>query len=157
MHSLLWPAINFFVFIALLAWAVKKPFKAMLLDRHEQLKNDIDHTRVQLAEAQKKFQEYSRRIQTLDQEVAQIVQSAREEAESSKVRILTEAKRTADSIVIDAKRSAEGLVAEYKDKVRSDLANQVIVRAEQMVKQKLSQDDRDRLKRDFSRQVETAQ
>ena len=148
--------INFVIFVSILGFLLRKPLKSMIAERHNTLRVDIEATREQLAEAQKKFQDYSLRIQSLDQEVATIVQEARMEAEASRVRIITQAKRMADGVIIDAKRGAESMVGEYKQQVRSDLANQVIARAEQMIRQKLNEADRERLKNDFWQQVGVA-
>jgi uncharacterized protein YccT (UPF0319 family) len=88
-------------------------------------------------------------------EITTLVQEVRAEAESAKVRILTEARRTADQLVIDSKRATESMFAEFKDQVRIDLANQVIVRAEAILKTKMTGDVREAMKKDFSKQVES--
>lgn len=156
MSGLIYPFINFAILVGALFYFLKTPVKAFVATRHTDLKSELDRVEKKLAEAQKQYQEYAHRLSTMDAEIASLVQQTRTEAESSKVKIITEAKRMADEIVIDSKRSGESMMAEFKDRIRSELAEQVISRAESLVRTRMTNDVREQLRKDFSEQVESA-
>lgn len=155
LSSLLYPFINFAILVGALFYFLKAPTKAFVRARHSNLKDELDRVQVKLADAQRQYSEYSQRLSTMDAEITNLVQTVRSEAESTKVKIITEARRSADQIVIDSKRTAEAMMSEFKDQVRVDLANQVIARAEVLLKTKMTGDVREQLKKDFSKQVES--
>jgi F-type H+-transporting ATPase subunit b len=157
MSSLLYPFINFAILVGGLFYFLKTPTKEFVRGRHLSLKEELDRVQLKLVEAQKQYQEYSHRLSSMDAEITSLVQSVRSEAESTKVKILTEARRLADQIVIDSKRNSESMLVEFKDQVRVDLANQVIARAETLLKSKMTGAVHEQMKKDFSKQVENVQ
>lgn len=154
MSELLPKFFNLAILVGVLAYYCRKPLKEFLFERHRVLKDELESTQAKLSEAQKKFQDYSARLQSLETEIAQLIQASRQEAEQSKVRILTEAKKMADTIIVDAKRASETMKNEFRDQIRAEFAAQVLVRAETLLRGKLTGDDRVRLLKDFSKQVE---
>jgi F-type H+-transporting ATPase subunit b len=155
MTGLIYPFINFFILVGALIYFLRTPVKSFVLDRHSNLKDELDRVHAKLGEAQKQYQEYSQRLSSMDAEVASLVQQIREEAETTKIRVITEAKRMADQIVIDSKRTGESMLTEFKDQIRADLANQVMARTEVLLKSRMTGDVREQLKKDFSKQVES--
>lgn len=153
MLDLIPPTINLLILLGVIFFLVRKPFMEFVRTRHSTLRDDLAKTQRLLSEAQTKYLEYSHRLQSLDAEISRLIQDARQEAEASKVRIVTEAKKMADMIIVDAKKSSEAMLDEFKTQVRSDLANQVMARAETVLKNKLTGDDRERIRKDFSKQV----
>jgi F0F1-type ATP synthase membrane subunit b/b' len=153
--SLFYPFVNFAILVGALFYFLKTPTKSFVKGRHLNLKDELDRVQEKLLGAQRQYQEYSQRLSSMGAEITTLVQEVRAEAESAKVRILTEARRTADQLVIDSKRATESMFAEFKDQVRIDLANQVIVRAEAILKTKMTGDVREAMKKDFSKQVES--
>lgn len=155
MSGLIYPFINFTILVAVLYHFVKGPTKAFVKERHSSLKEQLDSVQQKLVDAQKQYQEYSQRLSSMDAEVASLIQQIRSEAESTKVRVVTEAKHMAGQIVIDSKRTSEAMMAEFKDQVRADLVNLVISRTEHLLKDRMTGDVREQLKKDFSKQMES--
>ena len=62
----------------------------------------------------------------------------------------------ADNIVVDAKKTSEAMTGEFKDKMRAEFAQSVLARAEGIIRSRLSDGDRERIRKDFSKQVETS-
>lgn len=154
LSSLTYPFINFAILVSALVFFLRKPLKSFVYDRHSTLKEQLDEVQKKLTDAQRQYNEYSQRLNSMDAEVASLVQAIRSDAETARVRIVTDAKRTADQIVIDSKRTGEALMNEFRDQIRKDLANQVIARAETLLKSRTTGDVREQLRKDFSKQVE---
>ena len=152
--GLIAPFINFAILIGAFIYFLRTPVRSFVHSRHTALKTELDTTHAKLVSAEKQYQEYTHRLSMMDAEIASLLQQIREEAETTKVRIITEAKRTADQIVIDSKRTSESMVTEFKDQIRAELANQVIARTEVLLKSRMTGDVREQLKKDFSKQVE---
>ncbi len=148
------PFINFSILVGALYYFLKEPVKEFVAERHSSLKDELDRVQLKLVDAQKQYQEYSQRLSTIDAEVSSLLQQARMDADSSRIRLLTEAKRMADQMVIDSKRMSESMMTEFKNQIRSDLANQVVRRAETILRSRLTGDVKEQLKKDFSKQME---
>ncbi len=145
--------INFIILFSGITYLVRKPLREFVSSRHNSLREELESTQAMLASAQKKFQEFSNRLHAMESEIETLVRESREEAQGSKVRILTEAKKMSDTIVIDSKKASEAMVAEFKKQIKTEFAGQVLTRAETLLKGKLTGDDRVRLVKDFSKQV----
>jgi F-type H+-transporting ATPase subunit b len=145
--------LNFFILFSGITYLVRKPLKEFVFTRHTTLREELETTRAMLAAAQKKFQEFSNRLHAMDSEIETLVRESREEAQGSKVRILTEAKKMSDTILIDSKKASETMLLEFKKQIKTEFAGQVLARAETILKSKLTGDDRVRLVKDFSKQV----
>lgn len=156
LQSLVAPFINFAVLVTILVFAMRKPLKEMVRDRHATLKDKLEATQRELAAAQKKFEEYSLKLRSLESELTDYRKGVVEDAEAMKVRIVHEAKKMADQIVIDAKKTSEAMGTEFKEKMRAELAQSVLARAENIIRSRLSDGDRERIRKDFSKQVETS-
>lgn len=155
MSGLIYPFINFSILMGVLFYYLNGPVKAFVKERHTSLKDQLDSVQLKLVDAQKQYQEYSQRLSSMDAEVAALIQQIHTEAVTTKVRVVTDAKRMADQVVIDSKRTAEAMMGEFKDQVRADLANRVIARTENLLKDRMTGDVRERLKKDFSKQMES--
>jgi len=145
--------INFIILFSGIVYLARKPLKEFISTRHSTLRDELEMTQALLLSAQKKFQEFSNRLHAMDSEIEILLRESREEAQGSRVRILTEAKKMADTILIDSKKASENMVTEFKKQIRTEFAIQVLARAETLLKGKLTGDDRVRLVKDFSKQV----
>lgn len=157
MHSLIAPAINLFILVAVLVVKLREPLRAFVKERHQSLRDELNKTQSQLTGAQKKFQEYSAKLQSMDAEIEELSMQARKDAEASKVKIVNESKKMADIVVIDSKKTAEALFLDFKEQLRGELAAQIITKAESLVRSRLTGDDRVKLVKEFSKQVGGAQ
>ncbi len=156
MHSLIAPLINFIILVTILVFAMKKPLKEMVRERHETLKDKLEATQRELAAAQKKFEEYSMKLRSLEGELTDYRRAADEDVEAMKTRVIHEAKKMADNIVVDAKKTSEAMAGEFKDKMRAEFAQSVLARAEGIIRSRLSDGDRERIRKDFSKEVEAS-
>ena len=153
MNSLIAPSINLLILLTILIVKLREPLKEFVKERHRSLRDELEKTQTQLVNAQKKFQEYSSKLQAMDAEIEELSSQARKDAELTKIRVINEAQKVADTVVIDAKKSAESLFVDFKEQLRSELANQIISKAEALVRTRLTGDDRMKIVKDFSRQV----
>jgi len=157
MLSLFWPSVNLAILIIGLVYFCREPLRQFVSSRHTTIREELSRVEEQLRQAQVRYDEFSAKLKAIDFEVKALADQAKQDAEALKVRILSEAKRLSSVIVADAQSSAGALVDDFRFQIVREFGNRVIDRAETIVKQRLTGDERARIRRDFSRQVETIQ
>jgi F-type H+-transporting ATPase subunit b len=157
MSALIAPAFNLAVLIVLLVVKVKQPLRDHVRNRHLSLKDELESTRQKLSSAQEKYDEFTAKLKTIDAEAAALREQARADAQATQQRIATESKKIAASIVTESRSTAQNLYSDLKSQLLGELGQRVLERAEAMLKERLTGDDRVRIRQEFSQQVERAQ
>jgi len=157
MESLVASSFNLLVLVALLVYKLRGPLKDFILQRHLTLKHDIQSVSEQLQQAQQKFNELTLKLKSVQAETAAIRAQTAEDAEQAKKRILAEAQRLSTNVVSDAKNVAEGLYLQMQGQLYFDLSNKVLQRAEKLLRDRLTGDDKARIRKEFSQQMESLQ
>jgi F0F1-type ATP synthase membrane subunit b/b' len=155
MKALLFSFINLGILVALLVWKTKKPLLTYVAQRAEDIRSDVETVSELLHKAKIQNEEFSAKLKAIDAEVVALRKAARSEAEQSKKRLIEDARRLAGVIVSDARRAADAAGTDMRNQLRMELANKVVQTAEAKIREKLTGDDRARMRREFSRQVET--
>lgn len=156
MSALLWPAINFCILIGALVYFLKKPLSDFVTQRHTYLRDEVQKVASQLRSSQGRFQEFSAKLQAIENEVVALRSQAKQDAEAMKVRVLTDAKKQSSGIVADSHVGAAAMTDDLKSQLKSEFGVRVIDRAENIIRSRLTVADRVRIRQDFSRQVETS-
>ncbi len=157
MEHLIAPAVNFFIFVALLAFLLPPKVRAFVLSRHNFIRDEVVRVQGQLHSSKTRFDEFSAKLKAVEAEVAAIRDQSAQEAEATRARIVNDAKKLAVQIVSDARLSADSLFGDLRAQMRAEMVSRVIARAEVILRQRLTGDDRIRIRREFSRQVEGIQ
>lgn len=153
MSTLILPAINLAILLTVLYKFTKKPVLDHVANRHAYVRDEARRVAEMLRSAREKYEEFSSKLKASEDEIAAIREQAKQDAQSMKMRIVTDAKKLADTIVSDAQTSAQALFSDLKAQLRMELGMRILDRSEQLVREKLTTDDRVRIRRDFSRQV----
>lgn len=152
--SLLWPAINFLVLVGGIIYLTKDSFVAFVATRHDQIKGDLAKAKAQLEAAESDFVQFQAKLQNLDREVRDLYVQNKADMENTRLTLTSNARRMSDVIVADAKTTSETMVLEFKDQIKGELTKQVLAKAEVLIRAKLTGEDRERIRKDFSKQVE---
>ncbi len=128
----------------------------MVRDRHDEVAKLLEESQRLREEAKAKLDEYSRKVASLDHEIAKLVEGIRAEAEHDKQRILTEAARTAERM----KKEAEQTIAAEIGRVRQQLEREVtltaIAVAEKLFTEKTTDADHRKLNEQFIGELASA-
>jgi F0F1-type ATP synthase membrane subunit b/b' len=157
MQELIAPIVNLGILIAVLVVYTRKPLGAFVASRHATLRDQILNVRKQLTGAQEKYEEFSAKLKTIDSEIAVLREQARQDAQGAKNRAGSEVQRLSAGVVADARTASSQLFDDLKTQLRHDLAVRALERAEAILNVRLTGDDKARLRREFSTQVEGAQ
>lgn len=153
MESLLASSTNLFILIAILFIYLRKPIREFVLQRHQFIRGDVETVRVRLAQAQEKYNEFSTRLHAIDAEISVIRDQTKNDILAIKQKITTDAKHMASNVIADAKNAAEGLYSELKGQLYSELGSKVLERAEHLLRERLTQEDRARIRKEVSTQM----
>lgn len=154
MHQLIAPTFNFLVLIAILAYYLKQPIKDFVSNRHVSMRDELARVRELLKQAQSKNEEFVSKLKAIDAEVASLRQQMAQDAKSAKQRLVSDAQRLSATIVSDARMAAEGLYSDLRGQLHSELGSRILERAETLLRDRLTGDDRARIRKEFSSQVE---
>lgn len=157
MEHLIAPAVNVLILIGILFYYLREPTKTYVHSRHLSIRDELQRVTEQLRTAQKQYDEFSSKLKAIDAEVQALRNQAKQDAQSLRVKVLAEAAKHASSIVSDAKLAASNVFTDLKVELRRELGTRVLERAEAMLRERLTQDDRTRIRHDFSRQMEAIQ
>ena len=157
MQTLIAPAINLLILVGILVYFLKTPLKSFVLERHNTIRTDLENVREQLATAKREYEEFSRKLASLTAEVAELRAQAAKDIDATRVRLIADAKRLAANIVVDARGSAEALYSELRGQLYTELSLRVLERAEAILRDRLTGDDRLRIRKEFSNQLESSQ
>lgn len=155
MESLVASSVNFLILVTGLFVALKKPFQVFVAQRHQSIRDELISVRDQLRSAQDKYDEFSSKLKAIDAELMSLREQTKQDGQALKARMVMDAKRNASTVVSDAKTASDGLYSELKGQLYSELTSKVLEKAEGLLKERLTGDDRVRIRREFSQQVET--
>ena len=83
-------------------------------------------------------------------------EQARQDAQGAKQRIASESQKLSATIVSDARTTAQNFYAELKAQLLQELGARVLDRTEAVLRERLTGDDKVRIRQEFSVQVEGA-
>jgi F0F1-type ATP synthase membrane subunit b/b' len=136
---------------------LKAPTKNFVAQRHISIRDELQSVREQLRLAQEKYDEFSSKLKAIDAEIGSMREQSKQEANAIKQRLTAEARRGSSLVISDARNAASGLFNDLKGQLYGELSTRVLTRAETILKERLTGDDRARIRQEFSRQVESIQ
>jgi F-type H+-transporting ATPase subunit b len=139
--DLLWRTLNFAGLLAILILALKKPIANGLNGRRQAIIERFDDLEAQKTEAERIYKEYEARLSKIDEEVESIISSAVKQGETEKVRIIEDANRAAGDIQRQAEMAIQHELTEAKLRLRSEIAEQAVQMAEDLIKENLKDAD----------------
>lgn len=137
--------LNFAVLAIGLFLVLRKPVSQALSDRINGIKEELEDLETRKAEVERQLAEYNTKLATLDEEAEKVIAEYIRQGEEAKARILKEAESAADKLEEQAKKSIENEFKQAKENLQAEIVEKALVKAEQMVKEKISAEDQDRL------------
>ena len=156
MQTLIAPFINLVILLALLAYYLRQPLKDFAKNRSVSIREELKSVSEQLRVAKQKHAEFSSKLKAMDGEIAGLKSQAIQDAQNMKVRIETDAQKQSANVVSDARNGVVGLYSELKGEMYTEFGNRVLDRAETLLRERLTGDDRARITKEFTHQVEAS-
>jgi len=151
--TLLFPVINFLLFVGLIVWKLPGPVKAFFRERTERLREALSAGRRALAEAEETRAALERDVRELPGTIAQLKADIRAVADREHSNLMEMTTRAAERIRSDARLVAESEVTAARNGLRSEVVEDAVRQATAMLRDTIRPEDHERMVRDF---VQTA-
>lgn len=156
MKDFIWRCVDFAALVVIAVWAIKKAdVKGSLAARRTGIERTLQEAVQAKEAAEKKFQEYSVRLEKANSEIEEISANMKREGELEKERIVAEANQAAARIVAQAEAAAEQEVLKAKNELRAEAAKLAVELAEQKIVKNIAKGDQDKLVGEYISKVVT--
>ena len=155
----MWPdfwqrVLNFAILAGVLIFVFKKlNVKAFFTKRTESIANTLNELEVKKKEAEKTYEEYKQKLSQLDKETDRILQEYVEQSEREKTRIIANAEKAAAEIRQQTDIAIEQEIKSAKEGLQQEIAELSVIAAEALLKEKIGEEDQQKLVDDFMTKV----
>ena len=146
--------LNFVILVAALFFILRKPVSTALGARIDGIKKQLADLEGQKEAAEKKLAEYSDKLSELENEAENIVADYIKQGNEAKARILKEAEASAEKLQAQARRNIEYEFNQAKKQLQAEVLEKSLAKAEEIIKEKISADDQNRLVDEYLEKVE---
>lgn len=152
--GLFFPILNFVLLIAVLVYFARKPALAFFSERRDRIQGDLRSAAELKKQAEERYAKWQRRLADLETELASIRETSRERATTEREHILADARASAERIRRDASIAIEQELRRARARLREEASDLAIELAEGILREQVTEADRDRLLDEFVARVE---
>ncbi|MGD2270874.1 MAG: F0F1 ATP synthase subunit B [Desulfobacterales bacterium] len=145
--------INFTILLAGLVYLLRKPVSQAMNDRIKGIKGQLSELEAKKEEAERQLAEYNLKFQQLDREAEKIIAEYIQQGNEAKARIIQEAETAAKKLEAQARRNIDHEFEKTKQKLREEVLEQALTKAEEIIKNKITTQDHDRLVDEYLKKV----
>lgn len=153
-REVFWQFVNFFLFVGLLVFFLRKKVAAYFQQREANFKQALikaEHAR-KAAELQKNV--IKEKLNQLEASAKSDLAKAQKDAEELKIKILAEAKDLVANMQKETERTAESEIQRAKLELREELLKGAIGQAKKILKEKVNEPDQKRLQDEFVEKIQ---
>ncbi|MGH7821463.1 MAG: hypothetical protein ACREQ9_16995 [Candidatus Binatia bacterium] len=147
--DLLWPVLNFTLFLGLLARFVWPTIRGSVIERRRRIEGEIAAADHVAGEAGAELAAIEKLRSTQKEEGERIVKQLRAEGEQERAALVAAARRTAERLREDARRLGEQEAARAAHEIRREIAARAAARAAEILRQRIAAADEQRFLGDF--------
>jgi len=152
--GLFFPIVNLAILIAVLAYFGRKPLLDFFNTRRGQVQDDLHSAAKLRREAETRFAKWQRKVGDLEQELEQIRATSRERAEAEREQIIADANAAAERIRSDTTAAIDQELRRSRDLLREEAADLAIDLAGNLLRDQVTDADRQRLVSEFIERIE---
>ncbi len=153
--DLLWRIVNFTLLVIILAWALKRAgVKKFFTARTEEIRLKLEDLKRQKEESEKKYRELEQLLREFEEKKKDILEQYAKEGQIEKERIIAEAKDRADQIIEQAEVTIKQEMAAAGDRLKREVVNLASQRALELIEERMTDKDQERLVNEFIERLE---
>jgi len=152
----IWKFINMVLFLGFLVWALKGPVKSAIASRHEQIRREATEAVERRQRSEQMASEISARLARLEEDVKTIRERAQTEGERQKREMIAAAEAEAKKILQGARNEVDSRLKAARKELTEYAGELASERAEQLLREKITDADREKLFRDSLSEIEGA-
>jgi F-type H+-transporting ATPase subunit b len=144
---------NFVVLIGLLYWLLASKMKDFFSGRREEIKESLEKSVARKAEAEKKYREYSEKLDKASLEIDGIFEMIKAQGVTEKQKIIEDAEKTAIKMKEDASARIEQEMKKATDQLKTQAVELSVQMAEDILKRNITKDDHKAMVEDYINKV----
>lgn len=144
---------NMLLFLAVLVYAVRKPLKAAMTERSAAIRRAADEAKERRTKADQMAGDIQARLAAIEGEVRAIHERAQAEGERQKRELVAAAEAEAAKILQNARNEVDNRLKHARHELTEYAGQLAAERAEQILREKINDDDQKRLFQDSLQQV----
>jgi len=147
---------NMLLFLGVLGWALGGPIKKALVERRGQIQTDAEEAKARRAKAEQLAADIQARLTQIENDVRGIHERAQAEGEKQKRELIAAAEAEAQKILQSARNEVDNRLKRARHELTEYAGELATQRAEQILREKVTDQDRERLFEDSIRDVAEA-
>jgi F-type H+-transporting ATPase subunit b len=147
---------NMILFLGVLGWALGGPIKKALTERRVQIQAEAEEARARRAKADQLAADIQARLTQIENDVRGIQERAQAEGEKQKRELIAAAEAEAQKILQSARNEVENRLKRARHELTEYAGELATERAEQILREKVTDTDRERLFDESVREVAEA-
>ncbi|HEX7677445.1 MAG TPA: hypothetical protein VF713_04930 [Thermoanaerobaculia bacterium] len=147
---------NMLLFLGVLGWALGGPIKKALNDRRVQIQTEADEARARRVKADQLAADIQARLTQIENDVRAIHERAQAEGEKQKRELIAAAEAEAQKILQSARNEVDNRLKHARHELTEYAGELATQRAEQILREKVTDKDRERLFDESVREVAEA-
>jgi F-type H+-transporting ATPase subunit b len=144
-----WRVANFVVLVGFLYWFLAKKIKEFFVERRQSIKATLDEKVAEKEETEKKFKEYSVKLDKATEEISNIFELIKSQGTVEKEKIIEDAKKAAEKMKEDAQARMEQEFKAARNQLRAEAAKLSVEIAEEILKKNISQEHHEYMVKDY--------
>jgi F-type H+-transporting ATPase subunit b len=154
--GLVYPIINLLLLLAVLVYFGRKPILDFFGERRGKIQDDLKAAADLQREAEERYASWQRKLADLESELENIRTTAQERAERERDQIIADANSTAERIRSDATAAIDQELRRSRAVLREEAADLALELAGNLLREQVSDDDRERLVGEFIERIESS-
>lgn len=144
-----WRIFDFVVLIGLFYWLVRDKIKEFFAGRRADIKTSLEEAASAKEEAEKKFKEYSAKLDKAGEEIKDISEMIKAQGLAEKEKIIESARITAEKMKEDAQARSEQELKKARSQLRAEAVELSVQMAEEILKKNIKKGDHENIVKDY--------
>jgi F-type H+-transporting ATPase subunit b len=148
-----WKTFDFIVLVGFLYWLLAAKIKEFFVGRRKEIKESLENAAKQKTEAEKKYREYSEKIDKASLEIDGIFEMIKAQGVAEKQKIIDDAHKVAEKMKQDAQARIEQELQKASSQLRIEAVQLSVQMAEQILKRNITEKDHESMVKEFMDKV----
>ena len=148
-----WKTLDVIILVGLLYWMLAAKIKEFFVGRRQDIKDSMENAAKQKTEAEKKYREYSEKIEKASHEIDGIIEMIKAQGVTEKQKIIEDAGKVAQKMKEDAQARIDQEFNKASYQLRSEAVSLSVVMAEEILKKNITAKDHDVMVREYMDKV----
>lgn len=151
--SFAFKTVNAVLIIGFLVWMLAPKIKSFFAGRRQEIKESLESTAVQKADAEKQYREYAEKIDKASLEIDGIFEMIKAQGVVEKQKIIEDATKVAEKMKEDAQARLEQELKKASSQLRSEAVLLSVQMAEEILKKNITTQDHEAMVKEYMDKV----